>query len=108
MGVVSKNRQSHIASLGGIPIVLASMAAHRKDSTVQWAGCWALFCLSVRNSSVQALIRSRQGLQLVLQAMIAHRSVAKVQEAGCWSLKELSDPSDFAAERMDCAVAVTR
>jgi len=77
------------------------MVQNSGDATVQWAGCWAVFCLTVRNSYVQAEFRRQGAIEAVMRSMRQHRSIPKLQEAGCWALSELSAIGDV---KMDLAV----
>merc|ERR1712039_522016 len=78
------------------------------DATVQWAGCWAIFCLSVRNNDVQAEFRRHGAVDLVMRSMRQHRSIPKLQEAGCWALSELSAVSDVKMDLVVRAQEVSR
>merc|ERR1719424_2791850 len=65
------------------------MALHEEVKAVQWACCWALFCMCVHNKEMQAEVYAYDALQATLRSMELHREDARVQEAGCWLVKEL-------------------
>jgi len=57
---------------------------------VQWAGCWALFCVAVHNPDAAAEVAAYGTVHSAIRAMQHHRREPRVQEAGCWVLKELA------------------
>merc|ERR1712137_835948 len=88
---------------------MGALSAHPQDWQVQWAGCWALCCLTMQNSPSQAEAVANGGVQLVLRSMDLHIGEPKVQEAACWALNRLvgvsSVPTVVLAE---CLQAVSK
>jgi hypothetical protein len=79
-----------VAAREGIELVLGGMRAHAQVASVQWAGCWAIFCLGVHNPDVQREVVTHGGVEAAMKAMDSHRAEAKVQESACWVLKDLA------------------
>lgn len=75
----------------GVQTIVDAMARHIELEEVQWAGCWALFCLCVHNPAMQEEVAAYGAGQAALRAMQEHRGEARVQEAGCWVIKELAE-----------------
>jgi len=82
--------QDQVLELGGGYLIVRAMRQFPEDPHVQWAGCWALFCLAIGNLRTADIISKGGGTDAVAQAMTLHKMEAKVQEAGCWALCELA------------------
>merc|ERR1719183_1229462 len=90
--------QNCVAGREGIELVLKGMKSHSELPTVQWAGCWALFCLGIHNVDVQKEIVTHRGVEAITQAMDVHRADGKVQESACWALRDLIEHAAGAEE----------
>merc|ERR1712224_822873 len=66
------------------------MRGHRRESTVQAAGCDALATLSCINNEFTVKIASFGGIEAILAAMNGHGSDSDVQAAGCRALLNLA------------------
>merc|ERR1719231_303124 len=62
------------------------MATHKADPTVQWAGCWTLFCFSVNNPQRNAL--QERATEAILTSLRSHPEAPTVQEAGLWAIQK--------------------
>merc|ERR1719440_995115 len=91
MTACSAEHQDCVVSRGGVQLILDAMVAHPQAINVQWACCWALFCLSVHNTETQAEVAAYGAVKVTLKTMQVHWAEPRIQEAGCWVLKELAE-----------------
>jgi len=71
------DKMTAIAAAWGIPMMLAAMTTHEKETHVQEKGCWALAILAC-NADNQKAIAAAGGIPVVLAAMTEHTRHAGV------------------------------
>ncbi len=89
----SEESQNLIADLGGVPLVIAAMKAHKNNFEVQLWACVTLQNIAYQNAYTKTAIANASGVECILSVMdtvVPHKKQSCVQLAACQVLLTLS------------------